>query len=203
MIGEASTTKERLRLAAAECFGLRGYEGTSMAELADRIGVRKATLYSHYPSKESLLLDLFESAIASWMGAGVVAFEGDGPLIDRLLAHFEASLAWVESSPHEAAIVRVAATRVAGDLGRRLATRLDQLEVGWLTAIGHQFDRAVVRGEVAAASRDAVLMLIRVLADGLYAVAVLSPHVEPAPRVRLALVAPLLRQLFATSLPSS
>lgn len=203
MVADTSTTKERLRLAAAECFGLRGYEGTSMAELADRIGVRKATLYSHYPSKEALLVDLFESAIASWMGAGSTAFAGDDPLVERLLAHFEASLAWVESSPHEAAIVRVAATRVAGDLGRRLATRLDELELGWLTTIGREFDRAVARGEVAEASRDAVLMLVRVLADGLYAVAVLSPHTEPAARVRLAVIAPLLRQLFAASLPSS
>ncbi len=46
---------EILRL-ATEAFVTHGYAGTSMADLARAVGVQKASLYHHFPSKQALFV---------------------------------------------------------------------------------------------------------------------------------------------------
>lgn len=41
---------------ATEAFVSHGYAGTSMADLARAIGIQKASLYHHFPSKEALFI---------------------------------------------------------------------------------------------------------------------------------------------------
>jgi AcrR family transcriptional regulator len=48
-------TKEEIVSAARELFRDKGYAGASMQDLADRVGLRKASLYMRFPSKESLV----------------------------------------------------------------------------------------------------------------------------------------------------
>ena len=56
MIGDKTeATSERIRSAAAELFAEKGYGETSLREIAERLGITKAALYYHYPSKEQLL----------------------------------------------------------------------------------------------------------------------------------------------------
>ncbi|HUP73165.1 MAG TPA: TetR/AcrR family transcriptional regulator [Acidimicrobiales bacterium] len=43
---------------AARLFALRGYHGASLREIAATSGVRQPTLYSHYPSKDAILLEV-------------------------------------------------------------------------------------------------------------------------------------------------
>jgi AcrR family transcriptional regulator len=51
-------TGARIRAAALELFSSQGYEKTSLREIADQVGLTKASLYYHYPSKQALLLAL-------------------------------------------------------------------------------------------------------------------------------------------------
>lgn len=53
--GERSTTGERVLRAAVESFGTRGYDATSLDDLARRLGLRKQTILYWYPSKDTLL----------------------------------------------------------------------------------------------------------------------------------------------------
>ena len=50
-------THARLRVAALELFTERGYDATGTADVARRAGVSEMTLFRHFPTKESLLLD--------------------------------------------------------------------------------------------------------------------------------------------------
>ncbi|WP_158807662.1 TetR/AcrR family transcriptional regulator, partial [Beijerinckia sp. L45] len=49
------TTLQAIVLEARELFRDRGYDGMSMADLAARVGLKKASLYTRFPSKESLV----------------------------------------------------------------------------------------------------------------------------------------------------
>lgn len=48
-------TKAEIHQAAMELFSTRGYEKTSLREIAEQVGITKASLYYHYSSKQDLL----------------------------------------------------------------------------------------------------------------------------------------------------
>jgi AcrR family transcriptional regulator len=52
----ASGRRAAILATATEAFVSHGYAGTSMADLARAIGIQKASLYHHFPSKESLFV---------------------------------------------------------------------------------------------------------------------------------------------------
>lgn len=54
----ATSTKERILDVALELFIEKGYEGTSLREIAEELGVTKAALYYHYASKDDILMAL-------------------------------------------------------------------------------------------------------------------------------------------------
>lgn len=51
----AGDTKERIWETALELFAQNGYLGTSMNDIAGRLGFTKAALYKHYTSKQEIL----------------------------------------------------------------------------------------------------------------------------------------------------
>ena len=54
-------TKAEIHKVAIELFTERGYEATSLREIAERLGITKAALYYHYSSKESIVRSIFEA----------------------------------------------------------------------------------------------------------------------------------------------
>ncbi len=57
---EKGNTKEQILAVALDLFSVRGYEATSISQIAEAIGVRKASLYSHFASKQDILDTLLE-----------------------------------------------------------------------------------------------------------------------------------------------
>ena len=53
-------TRSRILDAALDLFSERGYQGSSMRELADRLDITKATVFYHFPSKAVLMATLVE-----------------------------------------------------------------------------------------------------------------------------------------------
>ena len=56
----AGDTKERILETALELFAQNGYLGTSMNDIAGRLGFTKAALYKHYTSKQEILDKIVE-----------------------------------------------------------------------------------------------------------------------------------------------
>src|SRR3979411_752407 len=65
----AEETRNAIRDVAIELFAQHGYQKTSLREIAERLGMTKAALYYHYPSKQALLLAIIEPLIAEWKTA--------------------------------------------------------------------------------------------------------------------------------------
>ncbi|MFD7261960.1 helix-turn-helix domain-containing protein [Streptomyces sp. NPDC059874] len=56
--------REELLCAAAELFTVRGYAATTTRAVAERAGMRQATMYHYFGGKEELLAELLESTVA-------------------------------------------------------------------------------------------------------------------------------------------
>lgn len=54
--------REKIKETAAHLYALKGYNATSMREIAKEVGVTKAALYYHYDSKEELFFDIVKDS---------------------------------------------------------------------------------------------------------------------------------------------
>jgi AcrR family transcriptional regulator len=61
-------TRQTIRDVALDLFSTKGFEQTSLREIAERVGLTKASLYHHYASKQDLLLSIVEPLITGWRG---------------------------------------------------------------------------------------------------------------------------------------
>ncbi|GAA2710108.1 TetR/AcrR family transcriptional regulator [Actinoplanes palleronii] len=59
----AATAREEILDAAAELFAQRGYAATSTRLIAERVGIRQASLYYHFNTKEQILAELLEATV--------------------------------------------------------------------------------------------------------------------------------------------
>lgn len=71
-------TKAAIRDTVVELFATKGFEQTSLREVADAVGITKASLYYHYASKLDLLLAVIDP-IVDHMRAMVESLEGVPP----------------------------------------------------------------------------------------------------------------------------
>lgn len=99
--GGDDKTKARLKRVALDLFSEQGYDGTSMREIAESLGVTKAALYYHYPSKGDIVRDLMSDYVAAiddlidWAGSD------PAPSVDEILRR------WVELvKGHGARLIR-------------------------------------------------------------------------------------------------
>ncbi|MGN1399068.1 MAG: TetR/AcrR family transcriptional regulator [Erysipelotrichaceae bacterium] len=58
-----STTKEKILTEALNLFAVKGYQQTSMSQISNQVGIRKASLYSHFKSKQEILDTLIDIII--------------------------------------------------------------------------------------------------------------------------------------------
>jgi AcrR family transcriptional regulator len=80
----APTTRERIRKEAAALFRRKGFNGTSMAELANEVGITKSSLYHHFSSKQALLSEIIEVTVSRVTPLLEAVAESDLPIAERL-----------------------------------------------------------------------------------------------------------------------
>ena len=63
---EKSNTREEILEVALDLFAVNGYEATSISQLADAVGIRKASLYSHFANKQDILDTVVETVLKGY-----------------------------------------------------------------------------------------------------------------------------------------
>ena len=60
---DRGNTKQEILKAALELFSVHGFEATSISQIASAVGIRKASLYSHFESKQAILDELVQEVL--------------------------------------------------------------------------------------------------------------------------------------------
>jgi TetR/AcrR family transcriptional repressor of nem operon len=81
------TTKEKILDTAQDLIQTRSFHGFSFQDLADRVGIRKPSLYHYFDSKDAIALAVLERA-ADWVRAQMAKVDGEDPAA-RLERYFD------------------------------------------------------------------------------------------------------------------
>jgi AcrR family transcriptional regulator len=93
---------------AVQVFQERGYDGTSMDELARAAGITKSSFYHHVKGKEELLRRSLDRALDGLFAALEAAEAGPGAAVERLEGLLRGSVAvLVAELPHVTLLLRV------------------------------------------------------------------------------------------------
>ncbi len=76
--------RQELMMAAAHLFNQRGYDATSMRDIAREAGMLAGSMYYHFSSKDELILATYEEGCRLIMNAVLSAIEGVEDPWDRL-----------------------------------------------------------------------------------------------------------------------
>ena len=166
MSDDKTTTHERLLREAAALFARRGYSGTSMSDIAREVGVRKASLYNYYSSKEDLLMDLLEQSLGSWTEACEQDFDSETNLEVRLAAYLRSLVEFGRTNPQAMALIRLATAQVPGDLRIRVRECCAEYEAKWRRELTGLFREAVDRGEIEPADPATLSLAWGIFLDG-------------------------------------
>lgn len=90
--------RERQMIAVAEeIFAERGYQASSMDEIAERVGVSKPMLYEYFGSKEGLLVSCIRAARAELLAVTTASVEGIGSAEEALRSGLVAFFRFIDS----------------------------------------------------------------------------------------------------------
>ena len=79
-------TDQRILEAATALFSVKGYQGTSMREVAAAVGIKAGSLYNHFPGKEDLLFQIAHGVMVELLEGGRAAIAGHADAAGRLRA---------------------------------------------------------------------------------------------------------------------
>ena len=70
---ERGNTKQEILNAALDLFSVQGFEATSISQIANAVGIRKASLYSHFENKQAILVAIVKEVLERYAEHSIFA----------------------------------------------------------------------------------------------------------------------------------
>lgn len=122
-MGVPGSTRERILDAALTAFGLRGFDSTSLDELAAQVGITKQAILYHFSSKQELLAATIELAVQELGGALSEAADAEARGFQRIEDLVRATFSLAARRPEVLGLVRIV-SRQGGTASGKLASSM-------------------------------------------------------------------------------
>jgi AcrR family transcriptional regulator len=144
--GRPGHSLDSLLDAAVALFNERGYEATSVDEVATRLGVTKSAIYHHVPSKVELLRLALDRALDALFAVTSETGATTGPAIDRLEYVVRGSVRVLAAElPFVTLLLRLRGNTEVERTALQRRREFDRVVTGLVRAAGHEGD---VRADV-------------------------------------------------------
>jgi TetR/AcrR family transcriptional regulator len=147
-IHRSPDTRDRVLSVAQALFAEHGYRGTSLRDIARRIGIKAPSLLHHFPSKEQLYIAVLDKIFEGMEESAQTMLSGRGGYHEACRAAIVGAIDYIAASPDSMRIIWHEMTEESG-VGRQLLKR----RVPPLFAMGVNF---IFRGQRAGEFREEV-----------------------------------------------
>ena len=137
--------REEILLAAAQIFRRKGFHGASMQDIADAVGLQKATLYHHVHSKQEILLALLDRALDLLIADMEEISAQDGSAAEKLRRAIRSYLTRLAEQADLASVLLLEYRSLEPELRRRHISRRDKFESIWRRLLRQGMDRGEFR----------------------------------------------------------
>src|SRR5258706_1805615 len=97
--------KEEILDVATRLFAERGYDGASMNDVAERVGMRKASLFYHFATKDALYEAVLNRLIERLATPLAAVYASEGSFVERLDTATDALASAISHSPFTARLL--------------------------------------------------------------------------------------------------
>ena len=137
-------TRHAIIEAAIRLFANRGYDKTSIEDLAREAGVGKGTIYGYFHNKEEIFLAFCEEEIDFALAALAEKNQAEAPLLEQLLTLFMSQFRFVTANREFGRIL----IREMAFPRAQVSGRAKDVDARYLTAVGEILEKARQRGEL-------------------------------------------------------
>ncbi|WP_369681768.1 TetR/AcrR family transcriptional regulator [Pseudomonas gingeri] len=146
---DPDSARGKLLQTAAHLFRNKGYERTTVRDLASAIGIQSGSIFHHFKSKDEILRAVMEETIHYNTALMRASLAEAGSLRERVLALIRCELQSIMGGTGEAMAVLVYEWRSLSPEGQAKVLALrDVYEQIWLQVLGEARDAGYIKGDV-------------------------------------------------------
>jgi TetR/AcrR family transcriptional regulator len=138
--------RDQILAAATRLFAAKGFDGTALQDIADAVGVRKASLLYHFPSKDDLRHAVLEQLLAHWNDVLPRVFLAASTGLDQFEGVVSEMVAFFVSAPDRAKLL----TREMLDRPVQMAELVDRHVRQWVNVVCNHIRKGQQQGRLLA-----------------------------------------------------
>jgi len=171
---------QSIKQQAFSLFAERGYEATTLNEIASKVGIKKPSLYGYFSSKQELFLSVFDDLLQQYeLAVQQMIAEAENTALDQqLLILFRKYILWFAGERTKSQFWNRALLFPPAEVKDELFRRILTIESQFLQKETEIIERLMDSGVIRKGEKDVVLLSIRSLRSGLLSAFLINPDLE-------------------------
>jgi AcrR family transcriptional regulator len=142
-----SISRDHILESAAEVFSQKGYNGASMSDIAEAVGLQKATLYHHFGSKQEILAELLDRAMSIVTRNMALVLLMDRPPDEKIKIAMQTYLQVLCEQPDLSSVLLFEYRSLEKEFYKRHIRNRDMFEKMWRDLIKEGIDSGQLQSE--------------------------------------------------------
>jgi AcrR family transcriptional regulator len=163
-----STTKERIKDAAAKLFAEHGYSGMTLKEIANEVGIKPPSVYAFFKGKDDVFLAIYRDAIEGHLLTVKSQFNGEKTARSQLYSIMKSAIDFQYREELKSKLLIRLMVSPPDFLREDISSRFDELEKEEYNILCTIFNHGIEGDEVKPLESHKLAVSFQCLMDGVF-----------------------------------